>query len=341
MIRIHLDEITRARTRITISPLLEMIRSLELLHRHPVAVPWPYTDWADRAREVLRTQPGTAPLRLYGDLYGKDHGRPTPDVFTPLPEQALPDLETELGLLRRTEPAVMREQFGKHYPEGIPAFLQVYEREPEAAFARLADAFATYWQLAVEPYWPAMRTALDEEVLRRARALATEGADALLLDLHGPQVWQAPVLSFPRHRKESTLVAVDQRLLLIPLIFAGNTSMVSTDHPHIQSISYQAPGQALLAARPPSSSPPDRLTVLLGPARSAVLLALRRPSSTTGLAQELKLAPSTVSEHLAGLLAAGLVRRRRSGRRVLYELEPAGAALLSLLGSPTQDGGFG
>ncbi|GAA3600614.1 winged helix-turn-helix domain-containing protein [Kineosporia mesophila] len=336
MIRIHLDEVTLARTRIAISQLLEMIRGLEILHRHPVAVPWPYTDWARTAAEVLRTVPEAAELRLYGDLYGTDHGRPTPDVFTPVPEEAFPDLAAELGRLRHTPPARVREQVAKHYPEGAPGFLRPYVQDPQAAFDRLAEAFAVFWDRTMAPYWPAMRTALDEEVLLRARRLAAEGADALLLDLHGPQIWQAPVLNFPKHNKESSLIAVDQRLLLVPLMFAENTTMVSTDHPRIQSISYQARGAARLAGSgtPRSQEEPDRLAVLVGPARATLLRALTRPTTTTGLADELGLAPSTVSEHLAGLLTAGVVHRRRSGRSVLYELEPSGVALLSLLTAP-------
>nr|WP_269327768.1 ArsR family transcriptional regulator [Kineosporia mesophila] len=112
--------------------------------------------------------------------------------------------------------------------------------------------------------------------------------------------------------------------------------MVSTDHPRIQSISYQARGAARLAGSgtPRSQEEPDRLAVLVGPARATLLRALTRPTTTTGLADELGLAPSTVSEHLAGLLTAGVVHRRRSGRSVLYELEPSGVALLSLLTAP-------
>lgn len=340
VIRIHLDEVTLARTRIAISQLLEMIRGLEILHRHPTAVPWPYTDWARTAAEVLRTVPETAPLRLYGDLYGTDHGRPTPDVFTPVPEDAFPDLAAELQRLRHTPPALLREQVEKHYPEGAPEFLHPYVCDPEGAFDRLAEAFAAFWTRAMAAYWPAMRTALDEEVLLRARRLAAEGADALLLDVHGPEVWQAPVLNFHKRNKESTLIAVDQRLLLIPLIFAENMTMVSTDHPQIQSISYQARGAARLASSPAEtgSHRSDRLAVLVGPTRATLLRALSRPTTTTGLAHELGLAPSTVSEQLAGLLAAGVVQRRRSGRSVLYELEPAGVALLSLLGASGHDG---
>lgn len=204
VIRIHLDEVTLARTRIAISQLLEMVRGLEILHRHPTAVPWPYTDWALRAGEVLRTMPETAPLRLYGELYGTEHGRPTPDVFTPIPEEAFPDLTAELERLRSTPPTLLREQVQKHYPEGAPEFLHPYLQDPEGAFGQLADAFAAFWSGAMAPYWPAMRTALDEEVLLRARQLAAEGGGALLLDLHGPEVWQAPVLNFPKRNKDSS-----------------------------------------------------------------------------------------------------------------------------------------
>src|SRR5207302_346093 len=61
------------------------------------------------------------------------------------------------------------QQFAKHYPHGVPAFLAPYVQEPDRALSRLADGIATFWDLAFAPYWPAMRTALEEEVLLRAR----------------------------------------------------------------------------------------------------------------------------------------------------------------------------
>src|SRR5690606_30268172 len=76
----------------------------------------------------------------------------------------------------------------------------------------------------------------------------------------------------------------------------------------------------------------DRLVILVGRGRAGVLRALHRPATTAALATELGLAPSTVSEHLTSLTAAGVVHRRRLGRRVLYGLEPAGVALVTLLG---------
>jgi DNA-binding transcriptional ArsR family regulator len=97
-------------------------------------------------------------------------------------------------------------------------------------------------------------------------------------------------------------------------------------------VTYQARGAALLASSAPPAHPDDRLSILVGRGRAAVLRALKTPATTTGLATALRLAPSTVSEHLTGLQAAGVVHRRRAGRRVLYGLEPAGLALVTLLG---------
>ncbi|WP_091197064.1 ArsR family transcriptional regulator [Micromonospora narathiwatensis] len=182
-----------------------------------------------------------------------------------------------------------------------------------------------------------MRAALDEEVLHRARALAAHGPDALLADLHERVRWERPVLSLVKP-SEWSFKAVDQRLLLIPLIFSRGALTHSTDHPEVIAVSYQARGSVLLADRPtghavPASPGTDRLAVLVGRGRAQVLRALARPATTAGLAATLGLAPSTVSEHLATLLTAGVVHRRRVGRRVLYGLEPAGLALVTLIGA--------
>ncbi|WP_305783428.1 ArsR/SmtB family transcription factor [Symbioplanes lichenis] len=332
MIRIHLGDATIDRTRIAISPLLELTHGLELLHRHrdrPQA-PWPYTEWAAHAREVLRTVPATAPLRIYAQLYGTEHGRPTPDVFTPVPTGPRPTLGDQLDELRRTPPALVAAQLAKHYPEGVPEFLLPYRDDPARAFGRLADALETFAGLALAPHWPAMRAALDEEVLLRARTLAAAGPEELLTGVRGPAQWDHPVLSLPK-RRESVLNARDKRLLLVPVLLLDDQMTVSTDHPEIVMVSYQSRGAAVLAARPAAARPPrDRLAQLIGPGRAAVLRALAGPATTTGLAATLGLAPSTVSEHLTALLAAGTITRTRSGRHVVYAHSPAGATLAAL-----------
>ncbi|MBL7256069.1 ArsR/SmtB family transcription factor [Paractinoplanes lichenicola] len=320
MIRIEIDEPTLSRTRIAISPLAEVFCSLSLLQRNPGTVPWPYEGWARRARGMTET------VSLYLSLPSV-----SPDFLCPPPLTAMPTIAEQLDQLRSTPAAVIEHEIGKHYPDGdvLPG-LRPFLDDRQAALDRLADGVRAYWDAAIAPYWPAMRAALDEEVLLRARALAADGPDALLSQLHERVRWERPVLTLVKPL-EQAFEAVNQRLLLVPLIFSRGALLCSCDQPDLVMVTYQSRGAAVLAETP---VPPadDRLAILLGRGRSAVLRALTVPATTTGLATALGLAPSTISEHLAGLLAAGVVHRRRAGRRVLYGLEPAGTALVTLLG---------
>lgn len=332
MIRIELDEPTLARTRIATSPLWEAVTSLYLLLRHPDEAPWPYTGWARHARRMLAEVPETRPARLFFVA-----GARSPDFLTPIPPGPAPTIEQELAALRATPPEVVAAQIPNyHRPDDLPEWLRPFVDDPARAFGRLADGLAAYWEAAIAPWWPAMRAALDEEVLHRARALAADGPDALLADLHERVRWERPVLTLVKP-PEQHFSAVDQRLLLIPLIFSRGALACSTDDAEVVAVSYQARGAVLLADGTPAPAEPaapatDRLAILVGRGRAGVLRALTRPATTAGLAATLGLAPSTVSEHLAALLAAGVVHRRRVGRRVLYGLEPAGLALVRLVG---------
>ena len=325
MIRIELDDATLARTRIAISPLWETICSLSLLVRNPGPVPWPYADWARRVRQLPAT---AAAVRASSPLQGS-----FPDFFAPRPPVAHPTIEDELAAIRATPPEVISAQLARHYPDGTPPALAPFERDPADALRRYADTLFAYWSAAIAPYWPAMRAALDEEVLHRARALAAEGPEALLAGLHDRVRWQRPVLTLVKPADQS-FTARDKRLVLIPLIFSRGALMCTSDDPDVVGVSYQARGAVVLADSPAPGADRDRLAILVGRGRAAVLRELATPGTTAVLAARLGLAPSTVSEHLAALTAAGVANRRRAGRRVLYGLEPAGQALLTLLDPP-------
>jgi DNA-binding transcriptional ArsR family regulator len=75
------------------------------------------------------------------------------------------------------------------------------------------------------------------------------------------------------------------------------------------------------------------LGAALGDSRATVLRGLiLTPTTTTGLSQQLGLAPAAVSAHLSRLKAAGLVEPHRSGRKVYYRLSYAGESLLGVFG---------
>ncbi|MFD0820009.1 hypothetical protein ACFQ0D_17245, partial [Micromonospora zhanjiangensis] len=277
MIRIELDEPTLSRTRIATSPLWEVVTSLYLLHRNPGdTVGWPYDGWARHARQVLAEVPETAPVRLWFAA-----GSRSPDFLSPIPPVPTPTLAEELAVLRATSAETVAEFLPRYYPDGPPDWIRPFRDDPADAFGRLADGVEAYWAAAIAPWWPAMRAALDEEVLHRARALAADGPDALLADLHDRVRWERPVLTLVKPL-EQRFAAVNQRLLLIPLIFSRGALTCSTDHPEVVAVSYQARGAALLAGQPasgghgpePAALGPDPLTILVGRGRATVLRAL-------------------------------------------------------------------
>lgn len=248
---------------------------------------------------------------LYKELAGTVRAqwkKPTASPLTPIPTSPSPAIEDELKALL----AVGQDRF--------------------------AHLMSEYWATAVAPYWPDMRNVLEEEILVRGRALVTGGSDLLLQNLGGRIRWENPELSVP-HQTDLDWPLADSRLIIVAVLFArGNTRIFSTLH-DTAAFSYQAQGAAVLGGPPRDTGAPhdhvrprDRLTALLGRGRTAVLRSLLSPTTTTGVANSLGLAPSTVSQHLAALNSAGLVRRHRVGSRVLYELDEFGVVLLSELG---------
>ena len=262
VIRIEIDEPTLSRTRIAISPYAEATCSLYLLARNLGGAPWPYTDWAVRAGRIASS---IEAISVYAQV-----GSRSPDFLDPLPTGAAPTIDEQLDALRATPFEVIEREFAIHYPDGeVPTCLVPFRDDPRRALDRLADGMRAYWDAAIAPFWPAMRAALDEEVLLRARALAADGPDALLARLHDRIRWERPVLTLVKPLDQS-FAAVNQRLLLVPLIFSRGALMCSTDQADVVMVTYQSRGAALLAGSPPPSSPAaDRLAILVGRGRAA------------------------------------------------------------------------
>ncbi|WP_406059573.1 helix-turn-helix domain-containing protein [Streptomyces sp. NBC_01077] len=324
MIRIELDEASLGATRIAISPLRDAFCSMHLAlpHRRPS---WPYQEWVGQAREVWREDDRLRPL---WDLFAEER-YVVSDFLLPRPVGTV-HVQEELALLRATDPAFVREQAAVCYPGMADApFLRPYLKDPEAACAALADAYGAYWEGAIEPYWPTMRRLVEDEVLVRARTFATEGIDALFTGLESRARWEPPVLELTKYI-EAEYAPGERRLVLVPLVFAEGCRLYSTDDPEVFAVTFQARGAAALR-EPPEPVAEDRLGLMLGRGRAAVLRELGGPLTTAGLADRLGLAPSTVSEHLSVLAEAGVVTRHRVGRSVYYQLTDTGRSLLALL----------
>ena len=183
--------------------------------------------------------------------------------------------------------------------------------------------------MLVEPSWPTVRELLERDVAYRARRLAEGGLAELFEDL-------SPTVRLDGHdlqirQPTAANVELDARgLLLSPSAFVAPRVAVTLDPP---AVVYPARGTAALVGPGPVESG-NAVSRLLGTTRAEILALLEEPSTTTNLAYMLRRSPGNIADHLVVLREAGLVARRRAGRRVFYWRTPLGHATLGRQGAP-------
>jgi DNA-binding transcriptional ArsR family regulator len=300
--------------RIGISPLWEVAGSLAMLGRS--SAPWPYGSWFHNARREVGQRRRVAELV---DWFAGTSG-PLPVALTPVPPHAEPALDDELKALRTAS--------------GV--------RLPRGGLSWFADAVGEYWNAVLAPYWPTMRAVLQTDLMRRAHTLATRGAESMASRLDDRCRWTdgALVVAGPVAGSAADVVRCTRQLVVVSLLFGRSGFRCVPGPAGVVAVSCQAPGAAVLDRSPVTvdrrtgsdPGPGDRLAILVGHTRAALLRILVMPTTTSALASTLGLSASTVSQHLSGLVAAGVVSRRRMGARVLYGLDRTGVALLGHLG---------
>jgi DNA-binding transcriptional ArsR family regulator len=320
VIRIELTDDDLGRTRLALSPLWELVASLFWLQEEPTPE---YAPWVARTRRALRgVELGPLDLDIAFPRY-------VPDFAAPIPTDPLASLATEIEGVRATDPAVVRADIAAGWAGAPPPPWDAFVARPREMLDRLADGMHAYWDAAIADDWPRLRAVLEGEMLGRARALALSGPSAVLEELHPSLHWRRPIIELYK-TKDYEMHLEGRPLVLIPLVFARSVLMGVSDGQRAVAIGYQARGTAALWA-PSDGDEDDRLDLLLGHGRAAVLRALDQPATTTELARRLSYAPSTVSAHLDVLARAGLVDRHRVRRSVYYGLNQTGSSLVGLL----------
>jgi DNA-binding transcriptional ArsR family regulator len=252
-----------------------------------------------------------------------------PDFLAVPPATHLADLDEELNLIRQTPSRTARAEI-KRALDGR----DVDDRTARAllssqAMVRVADALAATWRLLLEPSWPTVRELLERDVAYRATRLAEGGLVHLFEDL-------SPVVALDGHelrirQRAAATVELDERgLLLCPSAFVAPRVSVALEPP---ALVYPARGTAALLGQGRVEYG-NAVSRLLGATRAEILALLEEPSTTTTLAHVLSRSPGNIADHLAVLREAGLVTRRRVGRRVLYRRTPLGHATLGQEGAP-------
>ncbi|KUL40724.1 ArsR/SmtB family transcription factor [Actinoplanes awajinensis] len=310
--------IATSRIRFAVSGLWEVLASLRVLHDR--GVPSVHQKWA------ARTRPG--PQGLLAALIPPTGGY-APDFLTPPPTGPDPGLDAELAVLRATGDDVVRAHLDLMPGSPGPEVRRLHA-DPRDGLARLADEIAAYWQSAIAPDWPRIHALLDADVRRRAHRLATDGAPAVLADLHDRVHWRDGTLLVDQRHCTAPDVPDAGDLVLIPLVFAW-PSVLTVSSWGTPQLAYPAAGVATLWEEP--SRPPDALSALLGTGRARILTALSGPLSTTELARRTGITAGGISQHLRILRAAGLIATHRDRRHLLNSRTPAAETLLAAAGN--------
>ncbi|MFF4352673.1 DUF5937 family protein [Streptomyces sp. NPDC001530] len=321
--RFYFGEDDLLRCRFAVSPLWETqeaVRTLNRPERHGYHARW--------LRRIRAAAAGLdlAPLWLLMPRRGH-----TPDWLGPPPLGPAAGFEEEIAAVRAADPEAALDDTARSLAD-TPGALEsplgrACLRDPARAIQELADLLEAAWHALIEPDWPRLRTLLEADVAFHSRRLAEVGLGGLLPELDRRFMWTPGTLTVDaktEHERELR----GQGLVLMPSVFSWPDVISGFEPPWQPTLVYPARGIGGLWAEP-SDRTPDALVRLLGRGRAAVLTALDEPATTTALAHRLRLAPSSVSAHLAALRDAGLLTSRRYGHQVLYERTPLGMALTS------------
>ncbi|WP_151478343.1 ArsR family transcriptional regulator [Streptomyces albicerus] len=314
---------TLAGSRFVLSPLAETFACLKVLHAGAAAHPGERTWLAARLpdyRRRLAADPVTAALVRAG--LGPEW---IADFLTPTPRGE--DFDTEVARVRETSPEAARAHLAVALRGPLPAILQGRDDLPD----RAADLLTYVWTEAVRPYWPRRRRVLEADVVARTAQLSQGGWAAALDAMRPGMRWlgenrlQVNLHEYPPREISGA------ELFFVP-VTPQRHGWVSWEEPHRYAVVYPCSG-ALADTEPATASAPESLNRLLGTARAGVLALLDSPMSTSQLVAVTGQGLGSVGRHLKVLLDARLVRRRRSGRSVLYYRTAAGEVLVKAQGA--------
>ncbi|GAB7045160.1 helix-turn-helix domain-containing protein [Catenuloplanes indicus] len=315
----QIDTETLAGARFVISPVAEATGALLRLHKRDgdrafVDAHGPaYRRWIARRPDVKLVLAASLRPGWLADFLAP------PQAVTERP------IDEEIDRIRRTPDAYAHADIARALTltGGPPAPEVLGTLSPGPLIAELLE---WVWETIIAPDWPRRRRILEADMVARTRQLTQGGWVAALADLKADMRWlgngrlQINAARYPPRE-------VSGALLFVPISVGRGWVAGDERDRGCQAIIY--PASAPLAQTGPSRPAPDALARLLGPVRARLLVLLDPPKSTTQLVALTGLALGSIGRHLAVLLDAGLVLRRRAGRSVLYSLTAAGRTLIT------------
>ncbi|MBZ3908181.1 ArsR/SmtB family transcription factor [Streptomyces griseiscabiei] len=310
---------TLAGSRFVVSPLAETFASLKTLHAgagvHPGEQAWLAAHLPAYRKELAR-DPVTASLVRAG--LGKEW---IADFLTPTPHED-ETLADEIARVRATDPAAARAHLALSVRGPVPADL-CRDDLP----GRAADLLTYVWEETVRPYWERRRRVLEADVLARTARLGQGGWAAVLDAMRPGMRWlgdnrlQVNLHEYPPREISGA------RLVFVP-VTPQRTGWVAWEEGERYAVVYPCSGVLADGNGMDTTPTPAALRRLLGDSRARILVLLDSPMSTTQLCAVTGQALGSVGRQLRVLLDAGLVRRGRAGRSVLYVRTAEGEVLV-------------
>lgn len=306
------DDVARTRVAPGADPLWELVLSLHLLRRpslDPVL-----SGWRGGVREGLR---GDGEMRSFYAV-NPPNGY-FPDFLTP--HNGIHGLDAGLDAIRSTPKRRLRHELSliSSQPPGLA-------RGEVPAVVQLTDAMKRYQEIAITPYLPQIRAAVDADRARRARTMLDSGAEGLLTGLHPGIQWSGGVLEVSNYPTERELLLDGRGLLLVPSFFCCGAAITLVDPTLPPVLVYPVDRLGGLASRPSGGG---ALAALVGRTRAQVLDVVGDGALTSEVARRLGISPAAASQHTTVLRNAGLLLSQRDRNMVRHTLTPLGRALLT------------
>jgi DNA-binding transcriptional ArsR family regulator len=316
----HLGADELATSRFAVSPVLETVAALiALARRRPQVVD---RDWYHAHRPAFADYLADEPHRL---LLVRALLRPSwvADFLAPPPGDADRTFSDGVRRVRETPRTTARAELAAMAgDEPLPSALTRMDLP-----ARTADLVQWVWNNAVRADWPRRRHLLEADIVGRTRQLSAGGWAAAIDGLRPGLKWrgddrlQINTYDYPPQDLRGA------RIIFVPCTGLAGHGWVSSDTAARRyAVVYPCSG---VLSDVGQQAGPHALTRLLGPVRAQLLTQLSSPASTTQLVAITGYGFGSVGGHLAVLRDAGLVRRRRAGRSVLYYRTPDGDRLLN------------
>jgi DNA-binding transcriptional ArsR family regulator len=286
-----------------------------------------------RAQRLSRGLPLEPLLRLLTDPLGPG----IPDTFG-FP-QGGPDMPfgVRLEQLRAVPEEDVRRDLAAY--GRIPgASLDVYRDwldHPQRALARVCQSVWCFWTEVLCALYPDPVGRLYQQARQLEAILDGHGPAAMFATLNAPiKVQESDVTVNKRLPKDWPYPRQQRKTLILkPMICSPATFMTNALFQGEEVLVVGCSTATLSSRRQKraAGNAVDPLPDLLGVTRTRLLRAVaRRPSTTTELAAELSIAPSTVSHHLSVLTSTGVLACFRNSSAVIYHLTERGHRLMGV-----------